>query len=68
MRRGLRCLGTILLTLCGMSPSACKPVRYLFGWRAQLAPDTTQQAGGQSLVGAGDIGLCGLIGDRATAT
>ena len=64
----LRRLGAVFLAFSALSTSACKPVRYLFGWRARLRPDTTERAGGRSLVGAGDIGYCGLIGDRATAT
>ena len=67
MRRDLRQLGIILFALGALSQSACSPVRYLFGWKARLRPDTTERAGGKSLVGAGDIGFCGLIGDRATA-
>jgi len=64
----LRQFGALLVVLGALSASACKPVRYVFGWRARLRPDTTERAGGQSLVGAGDIGWCGLIGDRATST
>ena len=56
----------LVLTLVSLALCACSPVRYLFGWEARLEPDTTERAGGQSLVGAGDIGFCGLIGDRAT--
>src|SRR5574338_589223 len=67
MHRAFRLLGAFLITLAALSPSACKPVRYIFGWRARLRPDTTERAGGYSLVGAGDIGFCGLIGDRATS-
>jgi acid phosphatase type 7 len=66
MRGFGRSLGAVIAcTTLGLG--ACKPVRYMFGWRARLKPDTTERAGGQSLVGAGDIGFCGLIGDRATA-
>jgi hypothetical protein len=67
MHPALRPIGALLITLGALSPSGCKPVRYLFGWRARLRPDTTERAGGKSLVGAGDIGYCGLIGDRATS-
>jgi len=56
----------LALALISLALGACSPVRYLFGWEARLKPDTTERAGGQSLVGAGDIGFCGLIGDRAT--
>ncbi len=48
-------------------PVACKPARYLFGWTPSLAPDSTVLHGGVVLVGAGDIGFCGLGGARATA-
>jgi len=68
MRLIARARGATLLVVATLTFGACKPVRYLFGWRARLRPDTTERAGGQSLVGAGDIGFCGLIGDRATAT
>jgi hypothetical protein len=68
MLPGLRPIGALLIALGSIAPAACKPVRYIFGWRARLRPDTTERAGGKSLVGAGDIGFCGLIGDRATAT
>jgi hypothetical protein len=64
----LRPIGALLIALGCLAPTACTPVRYIFGWRARLRPDTTERAGGKSLVGAGDIGFCGLIGDRATAT
>ena len=67
MHPTLRHIGASLIAVALLSSSACKPVRYLFGWRARLRPDTTERAGGQSLVGAGDIGFCGLIGDRATS-
>jgi hypothetical protein len=67
MSQFLRSLGTFLVALGALSTGGCKPVRYMFGWRARLRPDTTERAGGKSLVGAGDIGFCGLIGDRATA-
>ena len=56
----------LAFALISFALGACSPVRYLFGWEARLKPDTTERAGGQSLVGAGDIGFCGLIGDRAT--
>ena len=62
--RALRLAGLLLPLLV---QDACKPVRYLFGWRARLAPDTTAAAGGAVLVGAGDIGMCGLLGAKATA-
>ena len=68
MGRALRPLGAMLIALGALFPTGCKPVRYMFGWRARLRPDTTERSGGKSLVGAGDIGYCGLIGDRATAT
>ena len=68
MQSIIRQFGALLVVLGALSASACKPVRYVFGWRARLRPDTTERAGGQSLVGAGDIGWCGLIGDRATST
>ena len=64
---GFRPISVLLIALGSLAPTGCKPVRYIFGWRARLRPDTTERAGGKSLVGAGDIGFCGLIGDRATA-
>ena len=45
--RTSRALALALITL---ALGACSPVRYLFGWEARLKPDTTERAGGQSLV------------------
>jgi hypothetical protein len=62
-----RTLGALVLASATLTATACSPARYFFGWEARLRPDTTERAGGKSLVGAGDIGFCGLIGDRATS-
>jgi calcineurin-like phosphoesterase family protein len=57
-----------LLLLVGLLvPAACKPIRYLVGWTPKLAADTALRVGGAVLVGAGDIGYCGLPGASATA-
>ena len=68
-------LGLVLATSLA-SATACRPIAYaahwvqlphLFGARPRLQPDTAIAAGGAVLVGAGDIGFCGLAGDGATA-
>jgi hypothetical protein len=61
-----------LLLALALASTGCDIARYaglpsLFRRAPRPAPDSTALHGGAVLVGAGDIGFCGLLGDLATA-